>query len=103
VQPQPGLDESKLQDLRVVFGGYLEPGEQTMTRIHNDGFDLKFARARSADESDLGYLSRISTFDFRVSDLATVQPTQAICERMGRNAGPVLHLCTASLAETWGI
>jgi general secretion pathway protein D len=87
VQPQPRQDESKLQDLRVVFGGFLQPGEQTMTRVHNDGFNLQFAMA--ADEPDLGHLSRISS--------------QSKSEHMGRYASLGHHLYTVSLAETWGI
>jgi hypothetical protein len=97
VQPQPSQDESKLQGLRVIFGGYLQPGEQTMTRVHNDRFDLEFAM--SSDEPDLGHLSRVSLFDFAAGELAADMPIQV----KGRFASPVLHLGTVSLAETWGI
>jgi general secretion pathway protein D len=97
VQPQPKRDESKLQNLRVVFGSYLQPGEQTLTRLHNDGFDLEFAM--SSDEPDLGHSSRISLFDSAAGILAADMPIQV----KGRFASPVLHLGTVSLAETWGI
>jgi general secretion pathway protein D len=99
VQPQPGQDESKLQGLRVIFGGYLQPGEQTMARLHQDGFHLEFAQSTAADEPVLDYLSRLFPFDSAAGKLAADLPIQA----QGRYASSVPHLGTLSLAETWGI